>query len=240
MKRILLVVMAAFSVAAVQAQSQLPLQTQNAPATVYGGYTQPAPLVASFPVVNTGSQALNIKVARKVISEVAGSENNFCWGVNCYPPFVSVSPDAENIAAGATNSSFIADYTPMNMPGITIIRYSFFKENSTDSIHTTVRFDATSAVNSTKKNMDNVASISAPSPNPARDLTMIRYNLPGNTRNNKLKVFNAIGGVVKEVSLTQKQGDLILVTSQLPNGIYFYTLQSDNNSVVTKKLIVKH
>ena len=238
MKKIILTVLAAFSVVAVQAQ--LTLQMQNPPATVYGGYAQAMPLQATFPVMNTGSQALNIKVARKMISEVTGSENNFCWGVNCYPPFVSVSPDAETIAPQAVNNSFIADYTPNNMPGTTVIRYSFFKENSTDSIHTTIQYNATSAVAATKKDLNNQVGISAPSPNPARDMTFIRFNVPANSRSNKIKLFNAIGGLVKEISLNQKQGDLVLVTSQLPDGVYFYTLQSDNNALATKKLIVRH
>jgi hypothetical protein len=238
MKKTLLALFAAFSFSGAFAQSAI--QVQNAPATVYGGFTQ-ATLQTTFPVVNTGTQSLNIKVARKVISEVTGSENNFCWGINCFPPFVSVSPDAEIITAGSTNNSFIADYTPNNNPGITCIRYSFFKETGApDSVHVNICFNANSAVAGTSKDQSASLTIGNPMPNPANDLTTIPFNIPASSRSAKLRLFNAIGGLVKEVNLAQRQGTAIVTTATLPNGVYFYTLQIDNKSVATKKLIVKH
>jgi hypothetical protein len=240
MKKTLLAIVAGFAFSTAIAQSTT-IQVQNAPATVYGGYTQ-AMLEAAFPVVNTGTQPIDIRVSRKVISAVTGSENNFCWGINCYPPFVSVSPDTETIMAGASNNSFKGDYTPNGMAGITTIRYSFFRATgATDSVHVTVRFDASAAIMGTRKDLNsNSISISAPWPNPANDLTKIEFNLPANSRNNKLRIFNAIGGLVKEVAITQKQGTAIISTTNLANGVYFYTLQVDGRSVETKKLIVRH
>ncbi|HSI91528.1 MAG TPA: T9SS type A sorting domain-containing protein [Adhaeribacter sp.] len=238
MKRTLLSALAALSLSVCVAQV---VQPQNPPATVVGSYNQSGPLAATFAVVNTSSQAENIVVARKMISEVPGSENNFCWGVNCYPPNVSVSPDAETIPANGTNSSFIADYTPNNQQGITVIRYSFFREFGTpDSAHVTITFDASSAVASTRKNIDHSEMIGMPSPNPANSITSIPFNVPLSARSSKLRIMNAIGGIVKEVELPKKQGNAIVVTSDLQSGIYFYNLQIDGNSVATKKLIVRH
>ena len=240
MKKTLLAIIAGFSFSAAIAQSTT-IQVQNAPATVYGGYTQPL-LEAAFPVVNTGTQPIDLKVRSKVISQVAGTENNFCWGINCYPPFVTISPDAETLAAGATNNSFKGDDTPNGYAGITTIRYTFFRAvNATDSVHVTVRFDATSAVLGTRKDLNGGGiSIGMPQPNPANEMTTIAFNLPASSRNNKLRIFNAIGGLVKEVAITQKQGTAIITTSNLANGVYFYTLQVDGRSIETKKLIVKH
>ena len=240
MKKTLLAIFAGFAFSSAMAQSTT-VQVQNAPGTVYGTYTQSSPLAATFPVVNTGTQPIDVKVRRKVIQEVAGSENNICWGISCYPPNVSVSPDAETIAAGATNNSFIGDYTPNGFPGITTIRYTFFRSvNATDSVSVTVRYDATAAVMGTKKDLKSGISIGLPNPNPANELTTIEFSLPANSRNNKLRIFNAIGGLVKEVTITQKQGTAIITTSNLANGVYFYTLQVDGRSVETKKLIVRH
>lgn len=238
MKKALLTIFSALAISAASAQSSL--QVQNAPSTVYGGYSQSIPLQASFPVVNTGSQDINIKVARKMITEVTGSENNFCWGINCYPPFVSVSPSAETIPSGASNTSFLADYVPNNAAGVTTIRYSFFKETgSPDSVHVTINFDATARVASVGKNLNAPATLSSPQPNPANDLTAIPYNFPAGSRA-KLRIFNTIGGLIKEVNLTQRQGTAIVTTTNLPNGVYFYSLLVDNRAVATKKLIVKH
>ena len=237
MKKTLLTILSAFAFSAVFAQG---LQVQNPPTTVYGAYTQSNALQAAFPVVNTGSQPLSIKVARKMIAEVNGSENNFCWGVDCYPPYISVSPNPETIAAGTTNNSFIADYTPLNNPGVTIIRYSFFKESgSPDSVHVTINFDATSAVAGIRKGQQVSAMLNSPSPNPAHELTAIPYSIPAGSRA-KLRIFNTIGGLIKEVNITQRQGTAIVNTSNLPDGVYFYSLLVDNRAVATKKLVVKH
>jgi hypothetical protein len=240
MKKTLLAIFAAFSVSTAYAQTS-PIQVPSTSVTFYGSYLQTL-IAASFPVVNISSQPIDIKVRRKVITNVAGSDNNFCWGVNCYPPNVSVSPIPTVIPANGTDNSFVADYNPNGMPGLATIRYTFFKvTGSPDSVQVEVNFDARSAVMGTRKHLNSSAiSIGTPKPNPANDLTTIDFNLPANSRNNKLRIFNAIGGLVKEVALTQKQGTAILTTTNLANGVYFYTLQVDGYSVETKKLIVRH
>lgn len=238
MKKFLLSAFSAFLFTGAYAQTSQ-LQIQNAPTVVNGSSAVGSVLSATFPIMNTGSQGANVKVARKMLIEVAGSENNFCWGVDCYPPTVSVSPNPETIAANAANSSFIADYKPNGFPGMTRIRYSFFKTNGTpDSVHTIITFNG-SAISGTRKDADLNNLIGMPSPNPANEMTVIPFNLPAGTKNAKLRVLNAIGGLVKEMNL-EKQGAALVITSNLPNGIYFYNLQIDGRSVSTKKLIVKH
>jgi hypothetical protein len=237
MKKLLLLAIAACSLNAASAQSttmQLP-----AYATTVSGHVDSI-LVGRVSVVNISNQSIDVKVSRKVISEVPGSENVFCW-TQCYTPMVSVSPDVETIQAGATNSMFYGDYSANGFAGKTTIRYSFFRVNSAapDSVHATIVYDA-SRTTGVKKAFDASNALSLPSPNPANDMTTIGYTLPANARNSKIKLYNAIGGLVKEISLSDKQGALMLVTSGLPSGIYFYTLQVDNRSLTTKKLVVKH
>lgn len=236
MKKLLLSAFSFFAVSAVFAQGSL--QLQNPPTVVFGN-TAAAVQQATFPVVNTSSQSVNVKVARKIISEVTGSENNFCWGINCYPPNVSVSPDDVAIASNQTNNSFVADYTNNGYVGNTTIRYSFFKTTgSPDSVHATIQYRVTSPTGISKDQAAN-DMIGLPGPNPANEMTAIPYNLPAGTKNAKLRILNAIGGLVKEISL-EKQGAAIVITSNLPNGVYFYNLQVDGRPVSTKKLIVKH
>jgi hypothetical protein len=239
MKKLLLLAFAAFTVNAASAQSTT-MQLPSHATTIFGSYTSGSVLTAHVSVVNIGSQPIEVKVARKIIKEVTGSENVFCW-TQCYLPTTSVSPDKETIAAGATNTMFTADYSPNGFQGITTIRYSFFRVNSStpDSVHTTLVYDA-SKIMGTKKDFDINSAISLPSPNPANDMTAIGYNLPANASNSKIKLYNTIGGLVKEINLTDKQGAIMLVTSGLPSGIYFYTLQVDNRALTTKKLVVKH
>jgi hypothetical protein len=238
MKKLLLSAFSAVLFSGAFAQTS-PLQIQNAPATVTGSYAVGNILQATFPILNTGNQTVDVAVSRKMLSEVTNSENNFCWGVDCYPPVVSISPNPVTINAGTTNTSFIADYTPNGFSGTTCIRYSFFKTSGTpDSVHTTVCFNATS-ISGNRKDADLNNLIGMPSPNPANEMTAIQYSLPAGTKTAKLRILNAIGGLVKEMNL-EKQGAALVITSNLPNGIYFYNLQVDGRSVSTKKLIVRH
>jgi hypothetical protein len=237
MKKILLLAFAAFTINAASAQSTMQIPTFTATVTNHVDSI----LVGRVTVVNASNQSIDVKVSKKVIGQaVTGSENVFCW-TQCYTPSTFVSPDVETIAAGASNSIFYADYTPNGHPGTTKIRYSFFRVNAPapDSVHATIEFKAT-GVTGVKKSFDANTAISLASPNPANDMTAIGYSLPANTRNNKIKLYNAIGGLVKEINLADKKGTIMLVTTGLPSGIYFYTLQADNQSLATKKLIVKH
>lgn len=102
------------------------------------------PLIEATALVkNTGSSAKSVKVKRYELEVVAGSVNQICWGVQCYPPNVSVTPDAQLINAGSIDSTFKADYRPEGNPGISKYMYVFFDENNpNDSIAVTMVFNA--------------------------------------------------------------------------------------------------
>lgn len=74
---------------------------------------------------NTSADLTNVYVRRITVAEVPGSINSFCFGI-CYPPFVDTSVMATSIAAGATDSSFVGDYYPEKLNGVTTITYEFF------------------------------------------------------------------------------------------------------------------
>jgi hypothetical protein len=97
----------------------------------------------SLTVKNVSATSKNIKVERTTIFEVTGSENNFCWGLSCYPPFVSISPDYTTIPAGQSEFSFKGDYNPKENVGNTQIKYCFFVDgNMADSTCILVDFYA--------------------------------------------------------------------------------------------------
>lgn len=169
MRNVLLALAA--SLLAAPAAHALSVQLSSGPTlTVVGGYTQTTPLAATFTITNTGTRALDLGLQRQVIQNVAGSQNNFCFGVGCYPPTVSIAPQPINLAAGATDNSFIGDYEPLGYSGIAIIRYAVYDLNgsgvSADTAYVTVTFDA-SRPNGLAEELAQSALLSAPFPNPA-------------------------------------------------------------------------
>ncbi|MBC7447906.1 MAG: hypothetical protein H7330_07585 [Hymenobacteraceae bacterium] len=153
------------------AAAALPVSFSNGSSlTVVGGYAQTTPLVAQFGITNTGSSELTLGVHRQIRAEVRGSENNFCFGVSCYPPNVSVAPQPIILAGGGTDNSFIGDYLTHGQAGVSRIRYAFYDVNgtgrATDTAYVTVTYDASQRVTGRAKDLAAATLLSAPAPNP--------------------------------------------------------------------------
>ena len=78
-------------------------------------------------------------------------------------------------------------------------------------------------------------------PNPANYNTTINYTLSSNYSSGKIIIRNMIGKEVKSISINGgSSAKQVVSTSDLPNGIYFYSIVGDGQTLSTKKLIVKH
>ncbi len=149
----------------------LPVSLSSGPAmTVVGGYSQ-ALVQASITITNTGAATLTLGVERQIISEVAGSENNICFGAGCYPPNVSIAPTPITLAANAVDTSFLGDYSPNGQAGITRIRYAFYDVDglgvAADTAYVTITFDASQRVTGRAADLATSLLLSTPAPNPA-------------------------------------------------------------------------
>ncbi|MFA7082583.1 MAG: T9SS type A sorting domain-containing protein, partial [Bacteroidales bacterium] len=78
-------------------------------------------------------------------------------------------------------------------------------------------------------------------PNPANYNTTINYSLAANYNSGKIIIRNMIGQELKSISINAgTSAKQVVSTSDLPNGIYFYSIVGDGQTISTKKLIVKH
>jgi len=75
-------------------------------------------------------------------------------------------------------------------------------------------------------------------PNPAADYTIIPYTLPENSTTAILNLNDANGQLIKSFNVDNNFKDLKINTHQLPKGIYFYHIQSDNYRSEARKIIV--
>ena len=233
MKRTLLALASVLMISGASAQ----IQMDNPPATVYGGYTQTS-LDLHFNVINGNGSTMDIQMRRNVTSEVSGTYNSFCWGVNCYPPSVDVSSSAVSLGSGASESSFVAYYNPDGNPGITTVEYCWYEDGNQASteVCTSVDYDASFA--NGIDNKDFVNEVSVAYPNPADNSTSLNYHVRGNRA--ELVVNDMLGARVLSERLTGQNGVAILNTSNLKNGVYFYSLFVDGEVVATRKLVVAH
>ena len=81
---------------------------------------------------------------------------------------------------------------------------------------------------------------SNPFPNPANQQTGISFQLPTPNSEARVMLRNLLGSVVKEIKVKGDQNKFNIITSDLNNGLYFYSVLFENKILFTKKLIVKH
>jgi hypothetical protein len=175
-------------------------------------------------VKNTSSDSIAVKVKRVEISTLSGTT-------------VFVSPDSIVIHAGRTDSTnFSGHYSPNGVSGNSTIRYVFFNSKMpTDTVCVNVTFAAfPQGIDLTP----NVALFNA-YPNPANNSVSFSCSVPQNSHA-KLMLRNVLGSVVREFDIDGNAGKLIINTSDLADGVYFYTFLVNGNSAVTKKLVIRH
>lgn len=190
--------------------------------------------------INNNADTVSVKT-KKIIQPgdtLAETSNYFCWGA-CFPPYIYISPNSIPIEPGATNNDFYADYEPRTIIGVSTITYVFFNaDNPNDSASVTVQWNASPA--GLGQDLLKQMKLSDAYPNPASTVARIDYSLPAGMENSHLVISNLLGAKVKEIPVSSLQGRIDIPVSDLPNGIYFYTLKTQNNLAITQKFVVRH
>jgi len=75
-------------------------------------------------------------------------------------------------------------------------------------------------------------------PNPFTERTEIKFELPGNTGNAFIYIFNLQGLLIKQITVNKFQSSVTINGSELAAGMYMYTLIADGKEIDTKKMIL--
>jgi hypothetical protein len=187
-------------------------------------------------IKNTTASPIAVKVKKVELMALHGTMNLYCWGL-CYTPEIFVSPDSIVIDPGMTNTTdFSGHYLPNGMVGISTIRYVFFDiNNPSDTVCVNIDF---STYPQGIKDLRGV-SLSSAYPNPVDDMVNFSVSAPQGS-DAKLIIRNLLGSVVRETAIDGTTGKLTINTSDLAEGVYFYTFFVNGNSRVTKKLVIRH
>jgi hypothetical protein len=76
-------------------------------------------------------------------------------------------------------------------------------------------------------------------PNPARDFTMISYELPHGENSGSVVISNVHGQIVARYPVEENSGSIQIHTAQLPTGIYFYQTSTGKITSEAGKLVVQ-
>lgn len=180
----------------------------------------------------------NVYVRRVVNQEVDGSTNSFCFGINCYPPWVNESAVADTVKVGQTNKSFYADYYPEGNGGLTSITYEFF-DNITLGVPVSAKATIEFGISGTPVYTDKLV-FKGPYPNPASQSASFEYNFPSSSNNAVLIIRNMLGVEMENITFENQNGKKTIDVSSYASGIYFYSLVVDGKVLQSKKMVVKH
>ncbi|MBL4755253.1 MAG: T9SS type A sorting domain-containing protein [Flavobacteriales bacterium] len=75
-------------------------------------------------------------------------------------------------------------------------------------------------------------------PNPAKDKLIIEYSLPENAGSGMVEVHTILGYRSINYTLPGKQGTVIKDITNLPGGVYFFTIMVNNTAVAREKIII--
>jgi Secretion system C-terminal sorting domain len=81
-------------------------------------------------------------------------------------------------------------------------------------------------------------SVSTAYPNPAIENVNFNYKLSETAGDFKMVLTDVLGNQVGQYKLSKEFARLQIPVSQLPEGVYFYTLYSESKALITRKFIV--
>lgn len=186
---------------------------------------------------NTSASAANYK-AIKINKVLPGTQTSyFCFAGGCFPDTVTVSPTALALAAGQEVTDFSAHIKPNAATGNSVVYYKFYNvANPRDTVSVYVQ---TQIWHLGIENNSMAAEISTAYPNPANTHFTVDFKLleQGTAR---LVLQNILGTTVREVILQAESGKVQMNVSDLPEGIYMYSVILNGKSIAGRKLLVRH
>lgn len=199
-----------------------------------------------FELHNDYSTSKTIKSKRYLNSYTAGQDVYFCFGTNCYSAFTTPEyapnqtvtlPSGGILPNGAGTYGLKTDFDDNSVLGNTQVRYTLYDVNNiADSISIIINYEVSSV--GINELMVKNYFLSNASPNPASHITSIKHDFKVLPSTASIKVYNVAGVVVKETNLYSVSGETQIDVSDLESGLYFYSLQVNNQIISTKKLLV--
>ena len=194
-------------------------------------------------IANVSENDIDLMISREIISLLPDAENHFCFG-NCYNSSVDETPESTLLGAGVTFTKeslpfFYTAYDPYEEIGTSIIKYTFYDMNNPNDRASVVFKFVSNGVGICNSDREMVSVFEA-YPNPTSSNVIIKHNfINQDVENAQIVISSLTGAVIETIKVNPFESETTLNISDLSQGVYFYSLQADGKTSVTKKLIVK-
>lgn len=188
---------------------------------------------------NISTEPKTVKVYNEIFQLADEASLYMCFNGNCLTDTISQSSII--IQPDSTFAEFDLQYTYANKEE-TFARINLINPTTLEAIQSFYVLYKDMSVSLEKPFKQGITSINIEAyPNPANANATINYSLPSSFRSGKIAIRNMIGKTIKTISISgNSTGKQSFSTSELPNGVYFYSIIGDGKTLSTKKLVVKH
>lgn len=191
---------------------------------------------------NHTAETVSFRASKTVLEIEEGQSAYFKFGGVEYPVEVNGSDGSGvSIASGATlggDNGFIALFNANSIDGnvfLPKVQYKFFnKIAGNDAVFVTLLY----AISGVGFEDLNGYQVSKAYPNPASNYFNVDVNLP-EYQEAYLKVYNPAGALIGQFPINNPKSTITVSTNQLSAGVYFFTIETDGNSIGVDKVIIK-
>ena len=187
---------------------------------------------------NISGSSNDYKVLKLTKKLKAPQEATFCFAGGCFPVDDTLSPTTLTLGPGEIDNEFSAHIYPQATSGSSLVYYKFFNiKNLNDTVSVYVQTEIWQL--GINDQAGATAELGVAYPNPANEQLTVGYTMSG-AETARLVLQNVLGTAVREESLSGGSGKIRMNVSDLPEGLYFYSLYANGKSVSTRKVVVKH
>jgi hypothetical protein len=228
------------------AQSNLEIRSAsgtllNGTTQVHSGFSTDVEVAAdNYYVHNISGASIAVRCRRDEISVVPGSQNSLCWAL-CSSDYVagampSLTAPGGSITINSMDSlnAFILHYKPTGTTGTSLFRVTFYNPSVTsDTAVFYQQFDITLGVGDLASKELNVSAY----PNPATNY--INIDIENMDEKGTIRIVDALGVTVKTATFNG-DSNVKFSTADLRTGLYFYSIVSNNKTVLTRRIVITH
>lgn len=187
---------------------------------------------------NTSEKAITL-VVRKTSEQIGSTQKNYlCIDGNCLDQ--RVEDYLFKLDAGQSLTTFQVALEAGLVSGESVVRYQVYNRlNPGHIVEFELNFNVEERPEKENIYSSRFVTLHDVYPNPVVDQAVVDYKIINDRVKAKLVVHNLLGNVVGEYPLPSIENFVRVKTDELVAGIYFYTLYVNNESVMTRKLIVR-
>ncbi len=194
----------------------------------------------TFDVKNVSGITKTLRITRKKILELSGTEDYLCWGETdstgtCYSAGLVAPYDPWTTAEDADlvdgQAGWLSTYhVTEGIDGCAQYRYYIVDVDDTFLDSVDVKFCSTVGIN------EDVSLNISVYPNPSVDF--VKVMIDENLSNVEFKLFNVAGDLVQTGQLVSGENELSV--KLLPGGVYFYSILNEGEVVKSDKLLIEN